>query len=125
MVNIMLVSDVQHNDSQFEKIIYSFIVITKYWLYSLCCTIYVWMLSHFSRVQLFVTLWTAAHQASLSMEFSRQEYWRGLPCPPPGDLPDLGMEPVSPATIALQMHSLPLSHQGRPKCILVVYLFYT
>ena len=125
MVNIMLVSDVQHNDSQFEKIIYSFIVITKYWLYSLCCTIYVWMLSHFSHVRLFVTLWTAAHQAPLSMGFSRQEYWRGLPCPPPGDLPDPGIEPVSPATIALKMHSLPRSHQGRPKCILVVYLFYT
>ena len=42
------------------------------------------MLSHFSWVGLFVTLWTAAHQASLSMGFSRQEYWSGLLCPPPG-----------------------------------------
>ena len=41
-----------------------------------------------SRVRLFVTLWTVAHQAPLSMEFSRQEYWSGLPFPPPGDLPD-------------------------------------
>ena len=44
---------------------------------------------------LFVTPWTVAHQAPLSMGFSRQEYWRGLPCPPPGDLPNLGTEPVS------------------------------
>ena len=49
----------------------------------------------FSRVQLFVTLWTLAHQAPLSMGFSRQEYWNGLPRPPPGDLPDPGIEPSS------------------------------
>ena len=48
------------------------------------------MLSCFSHVQLFVTLWTIACQAPLSMEFSRQEYWSGLPCPPPGDLPGPG-----------------------------------
>ena len=53
------------------------------------------VLSHFSRVQLFVTPWTVAHQVPLSMELSRQEYWNGLPCPPPGDLPHLGIEPVS------------------------------
>ena len=40
----------------------------------------------------FVTLWTVAHQAPLSMGFSSQEYWSGLPCPPPGDLPDPGIE---------------------------------
>ena len=50
-------------------------------------------LSHFSCVQLFVTSWTVAHQAPLSMEFSRQAYWNGLPCPSPGDLPDPGIEP--------------------------------
>jgi len=44
-----------------------------------------------------VTPWIVDHQASLSMGFSRQEYWTGLPCPPPGDLPDPGIEPVSPA----------------------------
>ena len=44
-----------------------------------------------SRVQLFATLWTVAHQAPLSMRFSRQEYWTGLPFPPPGDLPDPGI----------------------------------
>ena len=50
-----------------------------------------------SRVQLFATPWTVAYQASLSMGFSRQEYWSGLPFPSPGDLPDPGMEPGSPA----------------------------
>ena len=58
------------------------------------------MLSHFIRVQLFATPWTVAHQAPLSMGFSRQEYWNGLPCLPPGDLPDPGIEPeclMSPA----------------------------
>ena len=46
--------------------------------------------------RLFATLWTAAHQVPLSMEFSRQEYWSGLPFPSPGDLPDPGIEPGSP-----------------------------
>ena len=50
-----------------------------------------------SQVQLFATLWTVACQAPLSMEFSRQEYWSGLQCPPPGELPDSGTEPTSPA----------------------------
>ena len=50
-----------------------------------------------SRVQLFATPWTVAHQAPPSMEFSRQEYWSGLPFPSPGDLPDPGIEPGSPA----------------------------
>ena len=52
------------------------------------------VLNHFSHVQLFVTLWTVAHQAPLFMGFSRQEYWSGWPCPPPG-LPDPGSKPVS------------------------------
>ena len=52
------------------------------------------MLSHFSCVQLFATLWTVAHQVPLSMGFSRQEYWSGLPCPPPG-LPDPGIKFMS------------------------------
>ena len=58
----------------------------------LCC-----VLSHFSRVQLFVIPWTVACQAPLSMGFSRQEYWSGLPCPSLGDLPGPGIEPKSPA----------------------------
>ena len=53
------------------------------------------MLSRFSRVQLFVTPWTVACQAPLSMGFSRQEYCSGLPCPPPGDLPNPGIKPAS------------------------------
>ena len=57
-----------------------------------------------SRVQLFVNQWTVARQAPLSMRFSRQEYWSGLPFPPPGDLPEPDSEPVSPA---LQADSLP------------------
>ena len=72
------------------------------------------VLSHFSRVWLFATLWTTAHQALLSMGFSRQEYWSGLPCPPPWDLSDPGIEPSSPAFPAMQVDSLPLSHQGSP-----------
>ena len=53
--------------------------------------------SHFSRVRLFATLWTVAHQAPLSMGFPRQEYWSGLPFPPAGDLLDPGIKHVSPA----------------------------
>ena len=60
------------------------------------------MLSHFSRVQFLVTLWTVARQAPLSMGFSRQEHWSGLPCPPLGDLPDLGIQPVSLTSPALE-----------------------
>ena len=62
---------------------------------------HVHMLSCFSHVQLFVIPWTEACQAPLSMGFSRQEYWSGLPCPPPGDLPDPGIEPVSVMSPAL------------------------
>ena len=68
--------------------------------------------SHFSLVQLFVTLWTVACQAPLSMGIPRQEYWSGLPFPSPGDLPDPGIKPVSHAAPALQANSLPLSYQG-------------
>ena len=46
-------------------------------------------------------LWTVAYKAPLSMGFSRQEYWSGLPCPPPGDPPNPGIEPVSPVSSAL------------------------
>ena len=64
-----------------------------------------------SRVQLFVTPWTVAYKASLSMEFSRQAYWSGLPFPSPGDLPDPGIEPGSPA---LQADTLPSEPPGKP-----------
>ena len=59
--------------------------------------------------------WTAACQGPLSMEYLRQEYWSGLPFPPPGDLPDPGIEPTSPAD---QLDSLPLSHLGSPYLLL-------
>ena len=57
------------------------------------------VLSGFSHIQLFATPWAAAHQAPLSMGFPRQEHWSGLPFPSPGDLPDPGIEPVSPALV--------------------------
>ena len=53
------------------------------------------LLSHFSRVRLFATLWTVALHVLLSLGFFRQEHWSGLPCPPPGDLPNPGIEPAS------------------------------
>ena len=59
---------------------------------SLSYTVCMCVLSCFSYVRLFRTLWTAAHQAPLSMGFSRQNYWRGLPCPPPGNLPSPGIK---------------------------------
>ena len=59
------------------------------------------MLSCFNHVQLLVTPWTIAHQASLSMGFSKQEYWSELPCPTPGDLPDPGIKPMSLISPAL------------------------
>ena len=65
-----------------------------------------------SCVQLSVTPWTAALQAPLSMGFPRQEYWSGLPCPPPGDLPNTGIELRSPA---LQANSLPTEPPEKPK----------
>ena len=59
-----------------------------------------------SHVQGFETPWTVASQAPLSMEFTRQEYWSGLPFATPGDLPDSGTEPGSPVYPALQVDSL-------------------
>ena len=61
-------------------------------------------------VQLFATPWTVAYHAPLSMGFSRQEYWSGLPLPSPGDLPDPGIEPGSPA---LQADALPPEPPGK------------
>ena len=60
----------------------------------------------------FATLWTVACQSPLSMGFSRQEYWSGLPCPPPGDLPETRIEPTSPA---LQVDSLPTEPHGKSR----------
>ena len=64
-----------------------------------------------SHVRLFETPWTAAYQASLSMGFSRQEYWSGLPFPSPEDLPDPGIKPGSPA---LEADALTSEAPGKP-----------
>ena len=68
------------------------------------------MVKSLSRVRLFVTLWTVARQAPLSVGFSRQEYWSGLPFPSPGDLPDPGIKPGSPALEADALTSEPLGN---------------
>ena len=102
-------------------------LITFIWLFAIPQTvacqimfIYACVLSYFSCGQLFPTLWAVALQAPLSMGFSRQEYWSGLPCPLLGILPDPRIKPVSPAAPALQAASLPLSHQGIPHvCVCV------
>ena len=65
------------------------------------------MVKSLSRVRLFATPWTVAYQAPPSMGFSRQEYWSGLPFPSPGDLPDPGIEPRSPALEADALTSEP------------------
>ena len=83
------------------------------------------MLSHFHPVRHFETIWTIARQAPLSMGFSRQEYRSGLPCPPPGDLPDSGIEPVSLTSLALQVDSLPNEQLGKPLRGLLAFKFYT
>ena len=77
------------------------------------------VLSCFSHVQLFATLWTVALQAPLSMGFSRQEYWSGLPCPPPEDLPDPGIKP-SPVSPALQEDSFTIEQPGKPKTAVIL-----
>ena len=74
----------------------------------------VYVYQSLSRVWRFATLWTVACQAPLAVEFSRQEYWSELPFPPPGDLPDLGIEPASPVSPPLDADSLLLSHQWSP-----------
>ena len=79
-----------------------------------CQYICIHVLSCLSCVQLFATLWTLVCQAPLSLGFSRQEYWSRLPCPPPGDLPDPGMEPASLCLLHGQMGSLPLAPPRKP-----------
>ena len=64
-----------------------------------------------SRIRLFATPWTVAHQAPLSMGFSRHEYWGGLPFPSPGDLPDPGIKSKSPALQADTLTSEPPKNQ--------------
>ena len=72
------------------------------------------MLSFFSRVPLFVTLWTVGHQAPLSMGFPRQEYWSGLQCLSPGALPNPGIEPTSPTLLADSLTTGPHGKSKQP-----------
>ena len=67
-----------------------------------------------SCVRLFGTPWTVAYQAPPSMEFSKQEYWNGLPFPSPGDLPNPGIKPPSLSLLYWQAGSLPLVPSGKP-----------
>ena len=78
------------------------------WL-CVCC-----VLSCFCCVWLFVSPWTEAHQPPLSMAFSRQEYWSGLPCPPPGGLPHPRVQPAPFMSPASQAGTLPLVPPGKP-----------
>ena len=72
-----------------------------------------------SCVQLFATPWTVAHQALPSMGFSKQEYWSGLPFPSPGDRPDPGIEPRSPA---LQADALSSEPPGKPESFTEIHI---
>ena len=87
-----------------EQCIYRILFLDK-------CAVWAWSLS---GVQLFATPWTVTHQAPLSMEFSRPECWSGLPFHSPGNLPNPGIEPESPASPALRVGSLLLNHQESP-----------
>ena len=82
------------------------------------------MLSHFSRVQIFETSWTVAHQAPLFVGFSRQEYWSGVPFPSPGDLPNPGIKSESPVAPVSKADSLPLSGQGPPLYMRMIDKFH-
>ena len=62
-------------------------------------------------------LWTVAHQAPLSMGFSRQEYWSGFPCPPPGDLLDSWIESMSPAALGFAGKFFTAELPGKPSCM--------
>ena len=71
-------------------------------------------LSCLSRVWLFVTVCTVAHQVHLSLRFFKQDYWTGVPCPPQEDIQDPGIEPTSLCLLDWQVDSLPLASPGKP-----------
>ena len=105
----------------------SWIYIKVALVYLKCFISFIWvvhacMLSCFHHVWLFVTLWTIARQAPLSVGFSRQEYWSGLPCPPSGDFPDPGINPAS-YFLPWQADSLPLAPPGKPIWVVSTWLF--
>ena len=74
--------------------------------------------------EVFATLWAVDLKAPMSMGFSRKEYWSGLPCPSPGDLPNPGVKPASPACPALQADSLPTEPPGKPYYMCYIYAIY-
>ena len=111
---------------------------SEHYLYLACMTFWKTTLSAFFSFYISVISWSRKHdvlqscptlfarmdysnQATLSMGFSRQEYWSGLPCPPPGHLPDPGIEPVSPVSPALKVDSLLFSHWESPGNMTCVY----
>ena len=118
---------------QFSPVVYIFIISLLFVLL-FAFHFYMCVSSRFSHVQLFAILWTVAHQAPLSMGFSRQEYWSGLPCPPPRDIPNPGIEPTSLMSPALAGRSLPLviythththTHTTMQLTLCPKYFFYT
>ena len=92
---------------------FSFLLACR-WSPSGCLLVCECVLGHFSLVRLFATPWTVAHQAPLSMGFSRREYCSGLPCPPPGDLPNTGIEPRCLMFPVGKQVLLPLAPPGKP-----------
>ena len=81
------------------------------------------LLSRFSLFRLFVIPCLVAWQAPLSMGFSRQEYWHGLPCPPPGGLPDPGMEPKSSISCIVRWILYHEHHLGNPNVIIHISFY--
>ena len=89
--------------------------------------IYIYLYIHAQSLScgpLFVTLWTVAHQAPLSMEFSRQKYWSDVPFPSPGDLPDLGIKPMSPASPVLTGRFFNTEPPRKPHIYVHIYNIY-
>ena len=89
----------------------------------MCVCVCVCVFSHFSHLKLFVTLWTVACQAPLSMGFCRQEYWSGLPCPPPGNLPDPGIRLASQHLLHYRQILYLLRHPGSPYTYVYIYIY--
>ena len=109
-----------NNKLRFNKLLK---LILHPWIDYVKCFLHACMLSCFSCVQLFETLCSAPCQAPLSMEFSRQQYRSGLPCSPPGDLSNSGLNLHLTTFLALHVGSLPLAPPGKPKCFLKINKF--
>ena len=108
--NILLLSTGHKIITSMRCTHFSYRMIKSFWIH--ICVV----LSHFSCVRLFVTLWTVACQAPLSMGFSRQESWSGLPFPSPGELATRGLNLHLLRLLHWQMGSLPLATPGKPIC---------